>query len=400
MPAKKAPMPAPNTFPDLLLAVTAVSGELPTAQVSRLPGAMTYKQKAITQVKKDHLLHVYSRNNLRGYRLTGVSKRALIKQYPERYQPLLSGETTLNAPKYSDKHRARLHRMAEAFVSMLNAGVLVFPWEKPAVFQPDNSLSDISLPQPSYYSSLEVKEMGLQGRKIRGSRATGLLFADSAVFAVYNVGPADMRWDYHAETRLKAMMQTDLCEYRINGHYATHQLHAILFADDMNQLEKMLEDAKIEVESKIKSEKEAEVEKAEKAKTVHFLLYGSYEHFHFLTNDRRGEMILRFLTERETKVSLDGLLMNGLRRSNSGWGLEHDGFDKDGTPVLFGYSCDLSRIKRFAEALDKRGANGTLICFDFQMEALRKLCGDHVDFQCIDPDAVEEAVFDQQEKTH
>lgn len=59
-------MPAANTFPDLLLAVTAVSGELPTALVSRLPGALTYKQKAVTQIKKDNLLNVYSRNNLRG----------------------------------------------------------------------------------------------------------------------------------------------------------------------------------------------------------------------------------------------------------------------------------------------------------------------------------------------
>lgn len=391
MPTKKAPMPAANTFPDLLLAVTAVSGELPTALVSRLPGALTYKQKAVTQIKKDNLLNVYSRDNLRGYRLTRTSKHALIEQYPERYRLLLSGETSLNAPKYSELHRARLHRMAEVFVSMLNAGVLVFPWEKPAVFRTDNSSPEITLSRPTYYSSLEVKELGEQGKKIRGSRATGLLFADRAVAAVYNVGHTDMRWDVRAETRLMALMQTDLCTYRLNGKYATRPLHAILFADDMGQLEKMLADAD-------KEENNGQTANAAKAKTVSFLLYGSYEHFRFLTNDRRGEMLLRFLTEHETKALLDGLLMNGLHRDRSNWGLEHDAFDKDGTPVLFGYTCDLPRIKRFTEALDKRGMRGTLICFDFQMAALKMLCGENIDFQCIDPDAVEEAVFDQLEK--
>jgi len=401
MPTKKAPMPAPDTFPDLLLALTAVSGELPTSQVSRLPGAMTYKQKAITQIKKDNLLNAYSRNNLRGYRLTSASKRALIEQYPERYQSLLSGETSLNAPKYSQKHRARLHRMAEVLVSMLNAGALVFPWEKPAIFQPDGDSPDLPATQSAYYTSLEVKEIGPQGRKIRGSRSTGLLFTEDAIYAVYNTGPADMRWDYRAEARLKALMQTDVCKYRLHGQYASHQLYALLFVDDMSQLAKMLEDAKEEHEAdaSVAAEGVSGREAASKAKTGYFLLHGSYEHFFCLTNDRRGEMILRFLTERETKASLDALLMNGLRPENSGWGLEHDAFDKDGTPVLFGYSCDLPRVKRFAEALDKRGMRGMLICFDFQKAALKQLCGDHVEFQCIDPDAVEEAVFDQLEKT-
>lgn len=118
-----------------------------------------------------------------------------------------------------------------------------------------------------------------------------------------------------------------------------------------------------------------------------------------LTNDRRGEIILRFLTDSSAKSALDGLLMNGLRKDNSGWGLEHDAFDKRGDPVLFGYSCDLPRINRYVGALEKRGLTGTLICFDFQMSALKRLCGDRVVFQSLDPDAVEEAIFDQQETT-
>ena len=394
MPTNKIPLPAPDSFTGLLIALAAVSGELPASQVGRLMGAMSYKQKAITKIKRDDLLNAYSRNNLRGYRLTSGAKRALVEQYPERYQPLLMGWSSTNAPKYSVRHRLRMHRMAEVLVTMLNAGALVFPWEKPA-FPPDKGLRELSFTQSTYYSSIEVKEIGAQGQKIRGSRATGLLFAASALFAVYNVGAADMRWDHRAEMRLKALMQTDLCKYRFGGQRATHQMQAILFADDMSRIEKMLCDTE---RGPVGADSATKSENAQKAKTMYFLLYGSYEHFHVLTNDRHGEMLLRFLTERETKATLDSLLMNGLHRDNLRWGLEHDAFDQDGSPVLFGYSCDLPRIKRFDDALEKRQTRGTLICFDYQQPALKQLCGELVDFQCIDPDAVEEAVFDRQEK--
>ena len=34
---RKGPLPSPDTFPDLLLTLVALSGELPSALVSRLP---------------------------------------------------------------------------------------------------------------------------------------------------------------------------------------------------------------------------------------------------------------------------------------------------------------------------------------------------------------------------
>ena len=98
------------------------------------------------------------------------------------------------------------------------------------------------------------------------------------------------------------------------------------------------------------------------------------------------------------KSALDGLLMNGLRKHNSGWGLEHNSFDKRGGPVLFGYSCDLSRIGRYSDTPKKREMKDTLICFDFQTLALERLCAGNVVFQWLGSSAVEEAIFDQQEK--
>ena len=133
---RKAPLPSPNTFPDLLLTFTALSGELPSALVSRLPGSDSYKAYAVKILKREKLLRTYYHDGLRGLRLTSAAKRLLAERQPERYLPLFSGDTATNTPKYSVPHRLRLHRMAEVLVTVYNAGLLIFPWEKPAVFQP------------------------------------------------------------------------------------------------------------------------------------------------------------------------------------------------------------------------------------------------------------------------
>ena len=67
--------------------------------------------------------------------------------------------------------------------------------------------------------------------------------------------------------------------------------------------------------------------------------------------------------------------------------------DTTDTPVLFAYSCDLPRIVRFNTSLELTGRTGTLICFDFQLDTLRRFCGDRVRFQTIDFEKFEGRFF-------
>ena len=218
MTRRKGPLPSPDTFPDLLLTFVALSGELPSALVSRLPGSDSYKAYAIKILKREKLLRTYYHDGLRGLRLTTTAKRLLAAGQPDRYRPLFTGDTATNTPKYSVPHRLRLHRMAEVLVTAYNAGLLTFPWEKPPVFQAE--LDDAGLYiGPAYYSSREVKEIGAQATMIRGSRSTGVLVCDSGIYAVYNTADARMKWEYKAEVRLKAMMQTDLCHRRLADRF-------------------------------------------------------------------------------------------------------------------------------------------------------------------------------------
>lgn len=370
---KEKTLPTPDTLPGLLLTLTALSGEFPTAQVNRLPGADSYKAFAVKRLKREKLLRTYYRDGLRGLRLTGAAKRLLLAQAPDRFSPLLSGDTVTNAPKYTIPHRLRLHRIAEVLVTMRNTGIFAFPWEKPAVFQPTPPGADSSIVCPVYYSSREVKEIGPQAAQIRGSRTTGLLLTEGGIFVVYNTGSGQMKWEYKAELRLKALLQTEVCQYRLPEQFQSAALCALVFGDGMEPLELFMGAG----DSRAKN---------------YFVLDGSYEHFYYLTNDRRGEFGLRLLCDPELKAALDEILSEDLSKGRLDWSVENDALDGNGDPVLFAYLCDMPRIRRFDTALDLHGRMGTLICFDFQLEALRRVCGPRVRFQSIDFEALERSV--------
>ena len=373
MTRRKGPLPSPDTFPDLLLTFVALSGELPSALVSRLPGSDSYKAYAVKILKREKLLRTYYHDGLRGLRLTSIAKNLLAARQPDRYLPLFTGDTATNTPKYSVPHRLRLHRMAEVLVTAYNAGLLTFPWEKPAAFQaePDDASLYVG---PAYYSSREVKEIGAQATMIRGSRSTGILLCGSGIYAVYNTADTRMKWEYKAEVRLKAMMQTDLCHRRLADRFMDSPPGAIVFGDGMDQLEILMG-------------------QGDKETRNYLIMNGIFRCFHYLTLDHRGEVLLRLLCDPERKAALDGILSEDLAEVRSNWLIEHDAIDGNGCPVLFGYTCDMPRIRRFDDALGLHGQTGTVYCFDFQEPALRRVCGPRVALQSIDFEAFEGSVF-------
>ena len=370
---RKGPLPSPNTFPDLLLTLIALSGEMPSALVGRLPGSASYKAYSVKSLKREKLLRTYYHDGLRGLRLTSTAKRLLVARQPDRYLSLFTGDTATNAPKYSVPHRLRLHRMAEVLVTAYNSGLLTFPWEKPPVFQSGSHDTGLYI-GPAYYGSREVKEIGAQATMIRGSRSTGILLCDGGIYAVYNTADARMKWEYKAEVRLKAMMQTDLCHGRLAERFMDVPPGAIVFGDGMDQLETLMG-------------------QGDKETRNYLIMNGTFCCFHYLTLDHRGEVLLRLLCDPELKAALDRILSEDLSDGRPNWLIEHDALDEHGGPVLFGYTCDMPRIRRFDDALGLHGQTGTVYCFDFQEPALRRVCGPRVTLQCIDFDAFEGSVF-------
>lgn len=359
MSRKPRQLPAQNTLPYLLLTLTALCGEYPIRQISHLPGGSAYLENVVTALRRDGLLRTFSKDGLRGLRLTSSAKRLLLADAPEWFSAYLTGSSEPNKLKSEIPRRLRLHRMAEILTIMHNADIPAFPWEKTPF-----SAASQSAAIPAYYTSREIKEIGPQGTKIRSSRATGILLTDGGIFLTYNTAKAQMKWEYKAELRFKALLQTE-------GVMPDAEISGIVFGSTMEQLS-------------ILTQPDAH---------SYFLLDGSFPHFYYLTNDRYGEAILRLLCDTQQRRTLDAILADGLHEGIPNWRVENDAIDSEGNPVLFAYTCDFPRIRRFDTALELHGMTGTLICFDYQEEALREICGQRVMLQSIDFQQFERSVL-------
>ena len=355
--------PKKDTQAYRLLELVAVCGELPAELIYRLTGSTSYKETVTWLLKKEKFLRVYYRDKMRGYRLGRRAKAILLSDNPERFSFYLTGNVDTNLLKSEVTRRMRLHRIAEVHVAMQNAGVVVFRDEKPKVFAPEMPYCG-KLEGTAFYSSREVKELGIEAVKIKGSRMAGVLLAPGSAFLTYNSGPYMAKWDYRAEQRTKALMQIVLCGGSAGLGYAPDRICGLLFGNGMEPFYQI-------------------ISSADSSARCFFLLDGNYEHFYYLTNDRRGEVMLKLLCDTDGREELDRILSQGLNAGEPYGIIENDAVDKNGAPVLFGYLPDIPRIHRFCNALQLQGRHGTLICFDFQREVLERCYGGLVAFETI-----------------
>ena len=355
-------LPAESTLPLLVLQIIAVSGEFPAAFSVRFPGGSSYIESVIGKLKKDGLLHAYSKNGLRGLRLTASAKQLLLQKYPFDLAPYLTGASETNSLKSEPERRLRLHRMAEALLILHNAQIPSLPWEKPSI---QGWRSNPTF--PVYYSSREFKTLGSLCTKIRNSRMTGVLFTEQAIFPVYNMAATFPRWAYNAEIRLKAVLQTEFCRR------SQSSVNGTVFGGSPMQIPTILNDMA----------------------QNHFLLDGSYPHFYFLTLDHFGEVGAFQLCQPDIQEQLNEILSENLLPPSPAMPIEHDALEKDGSPVLFSYLCDLPRLHRFRCALTLRNLTGSILCFDYQAEALRGVFGAQVNITSIDFDAYERMMLHQ-----
>ena len=154
-------LPSHNSLNYELLSLTAICGEVPCAGSSRLTASESYRKKVVTSLTHDKLLRIFSSHHLRGYRLGVRTKRLLLQQEPECFAFYLSGCSDTNAIKSEVPRRIRLHRIAQTYVTMLNAGTMIYRDEKPPIFSPAAS-GPFHIEQPYFYDSREMKEAELE----------------------------------------------------------------------------------------------------------------------------------------------------------------------------------------------------------------------------------------------
>lgn len=371
-------LPSRHTKLYQLLTLTALSGEFPADQADRL-GSPSYFENMVKSLKKDRLLRTYYKNGLRGYRLTVKAKELLLADQPERFEFFLTGSSETNHPKSEVTRRLRLHRIAESMTTMMGAGVKVFRDEKPDVFFPEGRPPPKApaVMEPAFYTSREVKEVGTELMKIRGARSTGMLLTKQQAFVVYNTGDALMKWEYKAEMRTKALMKTILCRQRLPGQYGPEAVQGLLLGKG------------IEMAGQFLAEQRA-------GSRTYFVFDGNYDHFFYVPNDHAGEVMLKLLCSEALAADLERILLENLWPRQPGSVIENDATTGDGEPVLFAYLLDLPRILRFDNALSLQSRRGVIICFDFQLDALKQFCSQHVSFETISLEKYERRVLHQE----
>jgi hypothetical protein len=350
---------------------------MPAAQVPRTIGSDSYKDKIIASLRRQKLIDTFYRDKLRGYRLTARAREILINAGPERFSFYLTGVTETNRLKCEITRRLRLHSIAEIIVTMQNACVTIFRDEKPCLFTPPGHTSSVysgSITAPAFYTSREIKEYGADFIKVRGGRLTGVLFTTDKFFMVYNTGNSIMRWEYKAEIRTKAAIQTVICRELLPRQYKRGDVRALMFGADMETAEQLLTSTGGK-------------------KRAFFMLDGSYSDFLFLTSDIYGEIILKLLCAPEKENKLRDLLSQGLSPRNVRFRIENDAIDENGAPVLFAYDFNMPRIARFNSGLQIDGITGSIICFDFQADILRRYCCENAVIQTINFNKFKEMFF-------
>lgn len=344
-----------------LLSHIALAGDFPASSASRIIPSSSYREKIITELKTQKLLRTYYRDGLRSYRLTASGRKALLRGMPDRFGTLLD---TPQHPKSDPARRLRTFQLAQTALTMEEAGVRLFPDEKAPLFAESTRPLAEPLPLPAYYSSLEVKALGIEATKIKNGRFCGVLLTADRVWIVYHAGEGALRWYRRSEIKTRAMLTHLLCRVRLPGRYQASDVQAILLGADMDACARQLA--------------------AEKCRDARIFRFDqTYEHFHFVPESREGTWLLQLLMEEEVVDRLKRTLSQGLLPHDPTASIENDGFTQDGTPVLFCFDGDGQRLTNFVRALCIHGRKGRAFCFDFQLAAFAGYAKDTVSFQAI-----------------
>ena len=369
--SRKITLPGKRTKDYELLELTAIFGEFPTTLLPRLFDSESYTRKVVSSLKGRGLLKTYYADGLRGLRPTTTAKRLLLTDNPERFSLCMAENSDTNHVHGKPHRHERLHRIAEATLTMRNAGASIFHDERPAIFSPTVKGGE-SLQSSAFYSSLEMREHGEELFKTKGARFVGVWLTPQDIFVTYNIGNHMIRWGYRAEMRTKATVSNLLCHNSLSSPYFSKTINGLLLANSMELANEILT-----------------------KKTKHyFLLDGNYENFYFVTNDEKGELLLRFLCDPDLCNQLDELLASDLCAADYHYLVENDAMIEDGIPVLFAYTCNLYRVKKFNRGLLKHEINGIIYCFEYQAEVLRECCSDLVEFQTLSYEKVKKRFFE------
>jgi len=365
-----------DTVPNQILTLTALSGELPATVYDRLNGGKEYKRKVIGALKKADLIERHKCDSVAGYRLTNAGKEKLLAENEKRFGYYLIGSTDTNTHRKDPSRRIRLHRNAEIYLFMLNAGVILYRDQKIPVYEylrdlrptastdftasaVPNTMSYQDIIVPAFYDSREIKDVEDLTQSIRGSRHIGTLYTDNTIFVVYNAEKTLMKWHSRTEGKASNLLYNTF-RSKVTG-FDARNIRALIIGDTMDMALEMLNS------------------KGGKRRRF-FRIDESFNYFHFVPNDENGEMLMEILLDSEIWEATETLFLGDYKPMQFA---NYNAIDHDGNPILFAYTFDMKQIANFADWTFKNRRHGIIMCFDFQSEALKEYCNEYMHIETM-----------------
>ena len=334
---------------DLLMLLIAVSGELPTDMAKLIIGSESYAETVITRLKQEGKITVRNRAGCKGYILRARGKRYMLQKYEADVGYFLQGSVETNHIKTEVEKRVRLHRMSKVWVFLWKMGILIFQSEKPKLF---GHMGEREGENTAYYGSLEFKG-GVDA--IKGSRACGILITGESVYIVYHTLSQRMKWAKKMERSMRSWVEKQKMR---SGHMCTAD--AVIIGDTMDFLKVLLaSDGGIR-------------------KNL-YQVDDVYERYYYLPMSECAEIQIRLLINQSGGKALYRFLGGALSQIEHREYAVHAGTDERGYPVYFCYELELHHLIRVKQDMGWK-QEGSILCFDYQREALKAFFGEEVSY--------------------
>lgn len=344
---------------DRLLLMTAICGELPAKLAGQVVGSDSYAAALVTRLKQEGYISARTRDGQRGYVLRAKGRRYVLSHCGEDGSFFVSDSAATSHVKSEPDKRERLHRMGEVWVFLWKAGVCIFQSQKPE-WRKVSEGSGVEM--AAYYGSLEFKR---DSEAIQGSRACGLLLSGDTAWVVYNTRAQRMKWAKKTERSMRVWTERLFLK---SGNLSVAD--AVVFGEEPGLLAELLEsDGGIR-------------------KNL-FQVDDVYEHYYYVPMQAKAAVQVWLLADRSKRCRVRELL-NGIlvRKRENDYAL-CDGYDTAGNPVYFCHELEMRHLLRIKQETIWR-QTGTIVCLDYQEEALKEYFGDRMRIQAVVTEKLEE----------
>lgn len=337
---------------DSLLRMIAICGELPAQLAGKVVGSDSYAASLLTGLKREGYISVRNKDGCRGYVLREKGRRYILEFYGEDTAYFLQKSIQTAHVKSEPEKRIRLHRMSEVWIFFWKMGVSVFRSQKPVWGKgTEKNRAETAV----YYGSTEYKN-GCDS--IKGSRACGVLLSGKSAYVVYNTMEQRMKWAKKLERSMRVWTERELL-----NRGRLQRADAVILGQTMNFLGEILES-----DGGIRGEL--------------FQVDDVYERYYYIPMHEEAKLQVCLLTDADKRRKWYQFLGNVVFRKKV---REYDiceGYDEYGKPVYFCYELEMQHLLRIKKEIIWN-MSGTIVCFDYQAETLKRYFGELVTVQVV-----------------